>query len=142
MPLLKDKDREYLKGEFTKRLTSPVKLLFFTQTLECPTCELARQIYEEVASLSDQISLTKYNFVLDKEQVEKYRVDKIPTLVVEGAKDYGIRFYGLPSGYEFTSLIEDIFDVAAGSTRLAKETKEALAKLAKPVHLQVFVTPT
>ncbi|MGD8806786.1 MAG: thioredoxin family protein, partial [Chloroflexota bacterium] len=75
-----------------------------------------------------------------------YNVDKIPaTIVMRGGqqpKDYGIRYYGIPSGYEFSSLIEDIKLVAAGESGLSSQTKDWAAKIEEPVHLQVFVTPT
>jgi glutaredoxin-like protein len=142
MPLLKDKDRDLLKDKLAKELAAPVKLLFFTQELECETCQITRQLAEEVAALSDKIELVTYNFAVDKEPVAKYGIDKIPALVIAGDKDYGLRYYGVPSGYEFTSLIEDIVDVSRRSNRLSPKTKEALQKVANPVHIQVFVTPT
>jgi glutaredoxin-like protein len=142
MPMLRDKDRDLLKDKLAKELAAPVKLIFFTQELECETCHIARQLAEEVAALSDKLELVTYNFVVDKEPVAKYKIDKIPALVIEGDKDYGIRYYGVPSGYEFASLIEDIVDVSRQSNRLAPKTKEALLKVANPVHIQVFITPT
>ncbi len=145
MALLKDKDREFLTQEFGK-LTDPVKLIYFTQEHECAYCEMTGQIVNEVAGLSDKISTTVYDFVANKDMADQYRVDKIPAIVVErggdNARDYGIRFYGIPSGYEFTSLIESIKDASAGTTTLAAETKAALAKITQPVHIQVFSTPT
>ncbi len=141
MALLKDKDREFLTTEFQK-LTTPVKLVYFTQEHECPYCEMTGQIVQEVAGLSDKISTTVYDFVANKDMADQYHVDKIPAIAVEGAKDYGMRFYGIPSGYEFTSLIESIKDASAGTTGLSAATKEALAKLEQPVHIQVFSTPT
>jgi glutaredoxin-like protein len=92
--------------------------------------------------LSDKITLKNYDFVKDKLEVEKYGVDKIPAIVVQGERDYGIRFYGVPAGYEFTTLIEDIIDVSRASTDLSERTKKALKKLEKPVHIQVFITLT
>jgi len=142
MPILRDKDRELLKDKLAKELAAPVKLVFFTQELECETCHIAGQLAQEVAALSDKIELVTYNFVVDKEPVAKYKIDKIPALVIEGDKDYGIRYYGVPYQYEFASLIEDIVDVSRRSNRLSPKTKEALQKVANPVHIQVFVTPT
>ncbi len=60
----------------------------------------------------------------------------------EQPKDYGIRYYGIPSGYEFSSLIEDIKLIASGESGLSAQTKQWVADLQDPVHLQVFVTPT
>jgi len=145
MPLLKDKDREYLTEQF-KALPTPVKLIVFTQEFECHYCAETRQIAEELAALSDHISLEVYDFVADAEIAEQYHVDKIPaTVVMRGGqqpKDYGIRYYGIPSGYEFSSLIEDIKLAASGESGLSSQTKEWAAGLEQPVHLQVFVTPT
>jgi alkyl hydroperoxide reductase subunit AhpF len=145
MALLKDKDREFLTKEFGK-LTEPVKLVYFTQEHECPYCETTGQIVSEVAGLSDKITTAVYDFVADKALAGKYRVDKIPAIVVERGgdqpRDFGMRFYGIPSGYEFTSLIEAIKDASAGATALAAETKAALATITQPVHIQVFSTPT
>jgi glutaredoxin-like protein len=86
--------------------------------------------------------VTVKNFVTDKTLADQYGVDKIPATVVLGAKDYGIRYYGIPSGYEFTSLIEDVVAVYTGDAGLSDETLEALAAITEPVHIQVFVTPT
>jgi alkyl hydroperoxide reductase subunit AhpF len=103
-------------------------------------------IGEELAELSDKITLEVYDFVDDKEVAEQYNIDKIPATVVmkggDGAKDYNIRYFGIPSGYEFSSLIEDIMMVSAEDSGLSETTKEYLASLSEPVHLQVFVTPT
>lgn len=142
MALLRDEDRQHLEEEFEKRLSAPVKLVVFTQTIACDFCEQTEQIAQEVASLSDRITVEVYNFVADKSVAEEYAIDKIPAMVVEGEQDYGIRFFGIPSGYEFTSLIEDIMMVSSGESGLAEDTKKSIATVEEPVHIQVFVTPT
>ena len=142
MALLSDKDRQFLQNHFGQTLANPVKLVFFTQAVACQFCRETGQILDEVAELSDKISVETYNFVTDKEVADRYGVDKIPATIVMGDVDYGIRFYGIPSGYEFTSLIEDIIDVSRGKTELSSETIEALDQFEEPVHIQVFVTPT
>ena len=152
--LLKDSDRELLKKEFAQ-LTNPVKLVFFTQALDCEYCPIAQQILEEVVGLSEKIILETVNFAIDKEQVAQYKIARIPAIApvrVETVErngveetidhDYGIRFYGIPAGYEFASLVGDILDVSSGESGLLSETKAALANLNEPMHLQVFTTPT
>jgi len=141
MPHISKEDQEYLRNEFSK-MEKPVKLIYFTQKFECQYCEITHEILNELQELSDKISLEVYNFVEDKEKAEQYNIDKIPAIVVEGERDYGIRYFGIPAGYEFSSLIEDIIDVSKGTTSLSEETKKALANLEKPLHIQVFVTPT
>jgi glutaredoxin-like protein len=147
MPLISEKDAQHLREEFKAQLTHPVKLVMFTQEFECQFCAETRQIVEEIAGLSDKITAEIYDFVADKAAAETYDIAKIPAIAIvreedDGERDYGIRFYGIPSGYEFTSVIEDIFDVSAGQSGLQPASKEALAELEEPVHFQVFVTPT
>jgi glutaredoxin-like protein len=147
MPLLSQQDAEHLKNEFEAQLVNPVKLVVFSQEVECQFCAETRQIVEEVAETSDKITCEVLDFVADKATAELYDVDKIPAIVILGTedgqeRDYGIRFYGIPSGYEFKTIIEDIIDVSKGESGLQPATKEALAALTKPVHFQVFVTPT
>jgi len=145
--LISEKDAEILRKELASRMVEPVKLVMFTQQVECQFCAETRQIVDEVASLSDRITAEVLDFVEDKAAAERYGVDKIPAIALvreedTGERDYGIRFYGIPSGYEFTTLIEDILNVSVGATELKAKTKQVLADLAQPVHIQVFVTPT
>jgi len=141
MAFLTEKDQQFVQNLF-ENMQDNVKLIMFTQELECMYCRETRQILEEVSSLSDKIDLKVYNFQVDKEMADKYNIDKIPATIVEGKKDYGIRYYGIPSGYEFSSLLEDIVDVSKNESGFSPETKAMLAKIDKPLHMQVFVTPT
>jgi glutaredoxin-like protein len=141
MPLLNDEIAGQVREQL-ENLAGPVHLVVFTQTFECNYCAENRQLAEEVADLSDQVTVEVYNFAIDKEKAEELGIDKIPAIAVIGAEDYGVRFYGIPAGYEFTSLIHAIQAVAAGEPDLGEEGLQALAELADPVHMQVFVTPT
>lgn len=123
-------------------LVGPVRLVMFTQDFECQYCAETRQLVEEVAELSEQITAEIYDFVADEAKAKELGVDKIPAIAVLGEEDYGIRFYGIPSGYEFTSLLEAIQTAATSEPDLGEETLDALVKLSEPVHIQVFVTPT
>ncbi|MGD2144249.1 MAG: thioredoxin family protein [Anaerolineae bacterium] len=141
MPLLNEEVKAQVELKLAT-LAGPVRLVMFTQDFECQYCAETRQIAEEVAELSDQITVEVRDFVADKEKAEELGVDKIPAIAVIGGEDYGIRFYGIPSGYEFTSLLEAIQMVAAGRSELDQRTLESLSELSEPVHMQVFVTPT
>ncbi len=142
MPLLSKKDSDFLREHLAHALTGPVKLLYFTQTVACQFCKETEQVLRELAELSSKITLEVYNFVNDQAVVEQYGIERIPATVVLGAKDYGIRFYGIPSGYEFTSLVEDVIDVSQGKTALSAETLQQIEAIQTPVHIQVYVTPT
>ncbi|MCD6135210.1 thioredoxin family protein [Candidatus Bipolaricaulota bacterium] len=141
MGLLSEDDRKYLQGEFAK-MSTPVKLILFSKEDNCASCSDTLQLLEETASLSDKIEVVTYDLSRDGEAAATYNVDRAPTVVVQGSEDVGIRFYGIPSGYEYSSLIEDIIDLGTGTISLAPETKDALSHLAEPVHIQVFVTPS
>ncbi len=145
MALLKEEDRKHLMNEFAA-LKDPVKMIVFTQENECQYCKETRMIAEEVSDLSDKISLEVYDFQRDGEIAEAYHIDKIPATVImrggDDPKDFNLRYYGIPSGYEFSSIIEDILMVSSGDSGLSDGTKEFLANLSEPLHLQVYVTPT
>ena len=141
MPLLDAKTRQAVAAELAD-LKNPVKLVLFTQTFECQYCAETRQLCDELAELSDQLSVDVYNFVSDHDKAEEYGIDKIPAIAVIGAKDYGVRFYGIPSGYEFMSLLDAIKTVSAGEVELMPETMAFLSTLKEPLHIQVFITPT
>jgi glutaredoxin-like protein len=141
MPLLDKEIAEQVKQELAD-LAGPVRLVMFTQTFECQFCNETRQLVEELAELSDQLTAEIYNFVTDEEKAKELGVDKIPAIAVIGAEDYGVRFYGIPSGYEFTSLLNAVQTVATGQAPLSEETLEFLDTLEEPIHVQVFVTPT
>ena len=141
MGLLQESDKEAVRERFSE-LQNDVKIINFTQTFECTYCSETRSLLEEVAGLSDKISLDVYDFINDEDKVKEFNIDKIPATVIMGEKDYGIRFYGIPSGYEFSSLLGDISMISSGDSGLTQETKDQLRSLTDPMHLQVYVTPT
>ena len=141
MAVLKDKDKEKVK-EIFKDIDNDVTIVMFTQEVECPHCEMTRTMLEEVSGLSDRISLEVHDFVAEADLAKKYGVDKIPATLLSGDRDYGIRFYGVPAGYEFNVMIEDSVDVGKRNPGLSKEVMTELAKVDKPVHMQVLISPT
>ena len=152
MPLISENDQAFLRDKFASDMANSVKMVFFTQKRsplvvptgpECEACEETQTLLEEVAGLSDKISLETHDFVADAALARSYGVDKIPaTLIINDQGENGLRFFGIPAGYEFASLIEDIIDVSRGGGELTLATKDSLAQLKKDVHIQVFVTPT
>lgn len=121
---------------------SPVIFKVFTQEMECQYCKETRELIQEVAALSPQVSVEVYDLVKDKAVADSLGIDKVPAVAVVGKKDYGVRMFGIPSGYEFGSLIESIKLVSEGESHLSPETRKIVAKLTKPVKIQVFITPT
>ena len=141
MPFLQARDEAAVKKEF-ERIAGPVKLTVFASELGGDSSSQAVALIREVAALSDQLSVTVLNPHIDREQAEAYGVTESPVVVVEGAQDYGIRFLGIPAGYEFSNLIDSILAVSNGEAALSADTKAALADLPEAVTIKVFSTPT
>jgi glutaredoxin-like protein len=141
MGKISEKDRKQLKDIF-KSLSQGVKVVMFTQEIECEHCKLTRGLLEEVSELSEKISLEVHDFVKDADLAKTYNIDKIPATVILGDFDYGIRFYGMPAGYEFTTYIQDIINVSQRDHKLSQEVLTVLSKVNKSVHIQVMVYPT
>ena len=123
-------------------LSSKVRLVFFTQTFGCDICLPARQAADRIAALSEQVTVEEHNLVLDREQVAEYGVEWAPALAVVGAQDAGMRYYGIPDGYEIESLVDAIEIAGGGGPTLGDDSLDALDTLERDVHLRVFVTPT
>jgi glutaredoxin-like protein len=153
--LLNDDIRGQIKELFDAQLNQPVEVLFFgsSNPESCAYCDDTRQLLEEVVSISDKLHLSVYDLDQDGPMARTYHVDKTPTTVVaakgsgdpsgqDTLTDYGIRYAGIPSGHEFSSLIHSLVLVSSRDSGLKPETRQHLKMLTKPIHLQVFVTPT
>jgi len=141
MGFLRAQDEQAVKKEF-ERLGGPVKLIVFASELGGETNGQTVALVKEVAALSDRLSVSVLNPYIDREQAETYGVEVSPVVVVEGARDYGIRFLGMPAGYEFSNLLDAIIAVSNGEASLSAETRTALADLSGDVRIKVFATPT
>lgn len=133
--------------EIFGQLKAPVEVLFFGKKEGCDYCADTAQLLEEVTALSDKLQLSQYDLDDDQEIARRYNIDKAPCFVILGRNgeqlvDYGIRFAGIPSGHEFSSLIHDLILVSGQDSGLSQKTRQSLNALEKPVLLQVFVTPT
>jgi len=145
MALIRDEDKKYLTDEFDKKLKNGVDVIVFTSSnSDCKYCKETLELIDEVAALNPKINVVKYTFEDNKDMVEKYGVEKYPATIVapKGVEDGRIVYYGIPSGYEFGSLIEDIENVSIGDADLSKKAVELLSKVDKPVTIKVYVTPT
>ncbi len=145
MTLLDEKTRKDIKA-LLEDLAGPVKMIVFTQEFECQFCRETRELIEEIGALSDLIGVEVLDFQENGDRAGELGIDKLPAIALLGGdnRDYGVRYYGIPSGYEFSSLIHDIKAVAAGpdAVPLDGDTLAFLESLGQDMHLQVFVTPT
>ena len=131
-----------LKSDLAKALVDPVTLTVFTQEIECEYCKETHELAQELGSLNSKIKVQVFDLLKDEEKASEYHVDKVPAIVVEGSKKSRVKLYGVPAGYEFSTLVKDIAQASRGETALSGDTKKMLSTINKPVHLQVFVTPT
>jgi glutaredoxin-like protein len=144
MPLLSEQDRQTVAGHLAA-IAHPVRILFFTQAIDAPdTALIARQVLDEVISLSDQITLEEVNFVLDKERAAQFGIHGVPGVaLLRGEEDTRIRFLGAPAGYEFMSLIEALILAGTGQSGLTPESRALIAAyVTAPTEVLVFVTPS
>lgn len=143
MGLLSPQDESTLKQHLSA-ITKPVQLVLFTQTFGGSESGLvAKQILDEISGLNDKITVVEKNFVLDLEDKAKYKVDKVPAIVIlSDDVDTRMRLYGAPTGYEFVGLVEAILVAGTGNIDLEPETMGWIQAVTTPTHIQVFSTPT
>ena len=132
--------------DFTDRLAAlpdEVRLVFFTQTFGCDTCLQAEQMVDEIARLSERVTVEKYNLVLDRERAAEFNIDRAPAVAIVGAADHGLRYYGTPAGHELESMIDAILVAGGGAGDgggLAPASLAAAAAVEQPLDIKVFVT--
>lgn len=150
MAFLNDQDAAFVRKRFAEELVADVTLEFFTPSIgglvlpgqDAEIAEYARQILTEVAALSPRITLNVHSMASEPEAATRFGIARTPAVAIIGAADYGIRFYGMPAGYEFATLLELILDVSKAQPPLSDATMATLARLKDEAHIQVFVTPT
>lgn len=139
--MIPDRDKPKVR-ERLSRMDAPVTIVYFTQEDECLYCRETHELMEDLVELSDKIKLEVYDFVRDAQKVREYGVTRIPAIAIVGDRDHGIRYYGVPAGYEFAGFLEDLIMVSNRDSGLSKGSRGRLKALESPIHLQVFVTPT
>lgn len=150
MAFLNEQDAAFVRKRLATEMEHDVRLVFFAPSaggLALPgedweMAEYTRQILKELAALSDRVTLEEHSASGEPELARQYGAARTPMTAVIGAQDYGVRYYGMPGGYEFVTLLELVLDVSKGRTGLSAATLDALGTLSGDVHLQTFVTPT
>ncbi len=150
MAFLQEQDATFIRDRFTQGLRDDVTLEFFAPSAggialpgqDVETAEYTRRILTEVAALSPKLHLQIHSALAEPEVVVAFGITRTPATAVVGAQDYGIRFYGMPAGYEFAALIEVIIGVSKGQVGIADDSRAVLGRLKEDAHIQVFVTPT
>ena len=147
MGLLSAADQDKLRESF-EEMTGSVRVLFFTQALDCEPCVQTKQILDELPALSDRISIEEVNFILEKDKAAQYGIERVPALAVlsqdaSGAmRDTRMRFLGTPAGYEFVSLVQALLLAGGHDSQLTAANLALVQAVTTPTTIQVFSTPT
>lgn len=141
MALLNDEIVQNVK-EMLGDLPREVKLTVFTDDQNCEYCEQIVQLVNEVADAVDTVTIEQFEIHENADQARALNIQRAPAIAILGERDFGMRFYGIPSGYEFSTLLHGIQAAARGNSELDASTKSYLSDLEKTVDFQVFVTPT
>ena len=145
------KEQELIRQKFAAELVGPVKLDYFTERelaisvpgrQPCPYCKPTREMLQELAALSDLISLRVHIFDEALDDRRKYGVERIPGTVIRGLGEQYFIYYGMPGGTEFPAFLESIVDISRGEVLLSEESVKALRRLKEETLIRVFVTPT
>jgi glutaredoxin-like protein len=144
--LLNEQVIDQIKQVFAQ-MKEPVQMLFFGSRENCDYCTEAQQLLEELAAVDEKLGLSIYDLQDNADVAARFNVDKAPGIVIAAKDgdqivDFGIQYSGIPSGHEFSVLINDILLVSGRDSGLSESVREFLKHLEKPLHLQVFVTPT
>jgi alkyl hydroperoxide reductase subunit AhpF len=145
--ILNENITKQVKDAFDKQLSQPLRVMYFGKQTDCDFCADTLQLVDEVAALSDRNDLEVLDIEKDSAIARQFHVERAPGLVIAGKDgdqilDYGIRFAGIPSGYEFSSLIQGLVLVSNRDSALQPKTRQALKELKEPVNMLVFTTPT
>ncbi len=146
--ILSNEDREYLVTLFGEKLVDDVTLHLYTQPVivtaderDCELCEPTRELLEEVSALSDKLTL-EVHALSPKQRATEAGLSEVPAIVLQGRNQGVMRFIGIPSGYEFGTLVEDLLQLSTGHSHLKQHSLEVLEALREPIHIKVFVTPS
>lgn len=140
-------DQDRLRDEF-EDMPGRVTLLFFAQALECDACPEVRQILAEITNLTDKVVVEEVNYLLERHRAERFGIDHVPAVALLStdatgvSHDLGLRFLGVPSGFEFISLVHGVLLAGGRPPELSAETLGRLATLNHSLTLRVFTTPT
>ena len=148
-PLISNQDKAQLKRAFRKDLTGEVNLRLFTQKpspvtvpgRECPYCPETRQLMEELSALSPKLHLETIDFYQQPQVARDCGVGRIPAIILGSDGCSRLKFYGIPSGLELGTIVQDIKTISRGVSQLSTATRKKLRRVNQPVHIQVFVTP-
>lgn len=141
MSILDDDDRAEV-SELLADMDEQIDVHVFTQD-DCEYCEETVALVEDVADLSDAIEVAVHD--MDDPLASELGADNYeggPVTVLTREDIDGIRYFGIPSGQEFSAFLQDMITVSTGEPDIDESVLEEVAEIDEPVEITVFVTPT
>ena len=135
-----DATREQVRELFTG-IVNDVKAHLFLEERDCLYCNDVKDMVEQLAELSDMITIVEHKGPLDTGEAKEWGVEHHPAIVLHGEDKYNVKFYGIPAGHEFGALVGSIIDVSTGTAPLPPDVIEDIVSIEKPINIKVFVTP-
>lgn len=138
--MLAEKDKKYVASTLAD-MKSDVRLVLFSRDGgECKYCSEAEGLLADIAAAAPRVAVETLSLQKDAARAQELGIDKVPGIAILGKKDHNLRYFGLPSGYDFIPFVETIRAVANDDPGISAESVAMLQKLKKPVQLSVFVT--
>ncbi|MFQ3293509.1 MAG: glutaredoxin-like protein [Halobacteriales archaeon] len=141
MAFISEDDRPDVKEQLDG-IEEPVTIHLFTED-DCQYCDETIELNRELAALHEDLTLEQHD--LRGETAEKWNADKYdggPVAILSRDGNSNVRYFGIPSGHEFPSYLEDIVEVSTGETTLDEDLVSELEEIDEEVDITVFVTPT
>ena len=139
-------ERTQIRQQFSA-IEGPLKLEYYHQSPrrvmvpgrpDKPSCELSKELYEEIAELSKHITLTIYEHEESEEQVKRRDIVDVPCVLIRGELNRPLRFYGAPNGHLLVAMIRAIVLASTRQSKPAVKMKRVLGKLRRPTRLRLL----
>lgn len=138
--ILEPEIREQLKGIFGK-LTEDLKMITVVDETNKKSVEL-KAFLEEIAELTDKLTLEVYSKGEDPQVEEKLNIDKFPVVSFAGSNgEYKrVKFHGVPGGHELNSFILAIYNMAGPGQDLTEKSRKKIGAIQKKKNVKVAVS--
>ena len=134
------RERELIRGALAD-LPGAVTIRSYTSDIDSTYSRAERELLERIAAGSSKITLEILPDLWDPAREAQVGIARTPCIVVSGERDFGLRYYGMPEGYELAPFLDTLRAVAAGRSGLAETNVARLRALTSPRHLEVFASP-
>ncbi len=141
--ILSDKVQDEIR-DLWQDLKDPVEIRFYGGEGDASANETMKALWDELQALNGLVQIQDIASPLSQflPEHDNERQGPISEVWFDGEFS-GIRYLGIPSGYEFGGLVDTVRSLSMGiAPHISEETQAWLKNLDHDLHLEVFVTPT